>query len=213
MNVFQYEVCVQFLNRLNEYLLIMGIPGLLVISFLDSAGVPLPGGPDTVIILLAWRRPEMAFLIVPAAAIGSMLGCLVLYGIGLKGGEKALSRFNPEKAARVKQKMHENAAWAVLVAVIAPPPFPTKILILAAGALRMGKIRFSATVLAGRILRYSLIGFLAARYGDQAAQILKSHSAAFFLVLGVTLVLILLIRNFGNRRKHSEIQAVPPPES
>ena len=195
----------QFLNRLNEYLLIMGIPGLLVISFLDSAGVPLPGGPDTVILLLAWSRPEMTFLIVPAAAIGSMLGCLVLYGIGLKGGEKALSRFDPEKAARVKQKMQGNAVWAVLAAVLAPPPFPTKIIILAAGVLRMSKIRFSASVFGGRILRYSLIGFLAARYGDQAARMLKSHYAAFFLVLVATLALVILIRYLGNRRKHAEI--------
>jgi len=196
---------VNFLNRLNEYLLIMGIPGLLAISFLDSAGVPLPGGPDTVILLLAWRRPEMAFLIVLAATVGSMLGCLVLYGIGSKGGEKALSRFSPEKTARVKQKIRENAVWAVIAAVLAPPPFPTKIIILAAGVSRMGKIRFSASVFVGRILRYSLIGFLAARYGDQAAQIMKSHYPTFFLVLAGVLILILLIHHLRNRCKQAEI--------
>lgn len=194
-----------FLNRLNEYLLIMGIPGLLVISFLDSAGVPLPGGPDTVILVLAWRRPEMALLIVLAAAVGSLLGCLVLYGIGLKGGEKALSRFNPEKTARVKQKMRKNAAWAVLVSVLAPPPFPTKIIILAAGVSRMGKIRFSASVLAGRILRFSLIGYFGARYGNQAAQILKSHYPMFFLVLAGVITLIFLFRYLRNRRNQAEI--------
>jgi membrane protein YqaA with SNARE-associated domain len=196
---------VQFLNRLNEYLLVMGIPGLLLISFLDSAGIPLPGGPDTVILLLAWRMPEMAPLIILAAAAGSMLGCLVLYGIGLKGGEKALSRFNPEKTARIKQKIRGNAVWAVIVAVIAPPPFPTKIIVLAAGALRMGKMRFSTSVFAGRIVRYSLIGFLAARYGDRAAQVLKSHYPTIFFVLAGVIILILLIRYVRNRLNQAEI--------
>jgi membrane protein YqaA with SNARE-associated domain len=198
-------VRVRFLNRLNEYLLVMGIPGLLAISILDSAGVPLPGGPDTVILLLAWRRPEMVLLIILAAAVGSMLGCLVLYGIGLKGGEKALSRFNPDKTARIKQKIRRNAVWAVIAAVIAPPPFPTKIIVLAAGALRMGKIKFSSSVFVGRIMRYSLIGFLAARYGDRAAQILKSHYPTFFLMLIGILILILLIRFLKNRLHQAKI--------
>jgi len=195
---------VSFLNRLNEYLLIMGIPGLLALAFLDSAGVPLPGGPDTVIILLAWRRPEMVFPIVLAATVGSMLGCLVLYGIGLKGGEKALSRFSPQKTARVMLRMRENAMWAVIAAVIAPPPFPTKIIILAAGVSGMGKMRFMGSVFAGRIVRYSLIGFLAARYGDEAAQILKAHYPAFFLVLLAALLAIFLFRYTQRRQKQAK---------
>ena len=184
--------------------MVMGIPGLLAISFLDSAGVPLPGGPDTVVLLLSWRRPEMASLTVFAAAAGSVLGCLVLYGIGLKGGEKALSRFDPDKTDRVKQKMRENAVWAILTAVLAPPPFPTKIIILAAGVSRMGKLRFCASVFAGRVLRYALLGFLAARYGDQAAQVLKSRYPTLFLVFAGFLVLMFLIRYLRNRRRRAE---------
>ncbi len=128
----------RFLARLNQYLLIMGIPGLLVISFLDSAAVPMPGGPDAVILLLAWRRPAMIYLIVLAATIGSMLGCLILYGIGRKGGEKALARFNPGKIAWIERKMQEYGTLAVIAAVLAPPPFPTKPVILMAGMLRTG---------------------------------------------------------------------------
>ena len=73
------------LNRLSHFLMLMGIPGLLLISFLDSAAVPLPGGPDTLIMLLAWKRPALTYLIVLSAAVGSTLGCLVLYGIGIRG--------------------------------------------------------------------------------------------------------------------------------
>jgi membrane protein YqaA with SNARE-associated domain len=195
----------RLLARLSEYLLIMGIPGLLAISFLDSAAMPMPGGPDAVILLLAWRRPTMIPLIVLAATIGSTLGCLVLYGIGRKGGEKALSRFNPKTTAWVERKMEEYGALAVIAAVLAPPPFPTKPVILAAGMLRTGKLRFISSVFVGRVLRYSFIAYLGAKYADKAAQILKAHYPAISLVLFGGILLIILIRKMHGRNKSANL--------
>ena len=193
----------RFLSRLNEYLLFMGIPGLLLISFIDSAAVPLAGGPDAVIILLSWRRPAMTFLIVLAAAVGSTLGCMVLYGIGRKGGERALSRFNPEKVAWIERKMQDYGVWAVFAAVLAPPPFPTKPVILAAGVLQASKLRFAASVFAGRMVRYSLLGYLGAKFGDQSAEIIKAHYPEIFIALLCGILLLVLVRYFRNKRRHS----------
>jgi membrane protein YqaA with SNARE-associated domain len=195
----------RYLTRLNQYLLFMGIPGLLAISFLDSAGIPLPGGPDTVILLLAWKRPALTYLIVLAAAIGSTLGCMILYGIGRKGGEKALSRFNPERTARIERKMKEHGIWALIAAVLAPPPFPTKIVILAAGVLRTSRIRFAASVFIGRVIRYSLVGYLGAQFGDEAAQVLKAHYPAISLALIGGIILIILIRSVMHRSKPASV--------
>lgn len=195
----------RFLSRLNKYLLIMGIPGLFAISFLDSAAVPLAGGPDAVILLLAWRRPALTFFIALAATVGSTLGCLVLYGIGQKGGEKALARFNPEKAARIERKMQEHGIWAVIAAVLAPPPFPTKIVVLAAGVLQIGKGRFAAGVFAGRLVRYMLVAYLGAQFGDGAAQVLKDHYPAVSLFLIGGILLIVLIRSLKNRSKPADV--------
>jgi membrane protein YqaA with SNARE-associated domain len=181
--------------------MVMGIPGLLAISFLDSAGIPLVGGPDAVILLLAWHRPAMAPLIVLTATIGSTLGCLVLYGIGFKGGEKVLSRFNPQRMARIARMMHEYGIWAIFASVIAPPPFPTKPAILAAGVLRTGKIQLAATVFSARLMRYTLIGFLAVKFGDDAAKILKAHYPAIFLAIIGVVLLVVLLRYLKNRRK------------
>lgn len=50
------------LETLKNKLLTLGIPGLFLISFLDSAGVPLPGGVDLVMMLLSWQRPAQLFL-------------------------------------------------------------------------------------------------------------------------------------------------------
>jgi membrane protein YqaA with SNARE-associated domain len=187
------------LTRLNGFLLFMGIPGLLAISFLDSAAVPLAGGPDAIILLLAWKRPALTYLIVLAATIGSTLGCLVLYGIGQKGGEKALSRFNPEKIAWVKRKMQKHGLLAVSASVLAPPPFPTKLVILAAGVLQTGRMRFCAGVFLGRLIRYSLFGYLAAHFGDHAAEVLKHNYPTISLALIGCILLVILIRSFKSR--------------
>jgi membrane protein YqaA with SNARE-associated domain len=190
---------VTFLNRLNKYLIIMGIPGLFAISFLDSAGIPLFGGPDALIMLFAWRSPSMTHWIILAATVGSTLGCLVLYSIGRKGGEKALSRLNPERAARIERKMQKYGIGAIVFSVFAPPPFPTKLAIIAAGVLRMGKARLAAGVFIGRLIRYSIAGFLAARFGDQAALVIKKHTLGFFLVVIISILLAILIRSLKKR--------------
>lgn len=179
----------------------MGIPGLLAISLLDSAAVPIAGGPDAILLLLAWRRPALTYLIVLAATIGSTLGCMILYGIGWKGGAKALSRMKPEKTAWIEKKMQEYGALAVIAAVLAPPPFPTKPVILAAGVLRTGRLRFVSAVFAGRLLRYSLLGYFGAKFGDKSAQVLKAHYPAISLVLMGGILLILLLRKMRSWNK------------
>ncbi len=183
----------------------MGIPGLLILSFLDSAAVPLAGGPDAVVLLLAWRKPSLIMLVVLAATVGSTLGCMVLYGLGQKGGEKALARFNPDRIAWVERKMQEYGTWAVVAAVLAPPPFPTKLVILGAGVLRTGRLPFAAAVFSGRLVRYALVGYLGARFGDQAAQVLRAHYPAISLALIGGILLIVLIRGLKNRRKPANV--------
>lgn len=193
----------RFLDRLNQYLVVMGVPGLLAISFLDSAAVPLAGGPDAVVLLLAWQRPALTPLIVAAAAIGSMLGCLVLYGIGQKSGEKALSRFGESKRKWVQEKMDQHGIWAIIGAVMAPPPFPTKLVVLAAGVLQTGKIPFSIAVLAGRLVRYAIVGYLGAHLGSQAAKVLKSNYPLISLILIGLLLLVYILRLIRNWRRQA----------
>jgi membrane protein YqaA with SNARE-associated domain len=199
------EVHLRFLNWLNKYLAIMGIPGLLAIAFLDSAAVPIVGGPDALILVLASLQPERTCLIVLAATVGSVLGCFILYGIGRKGGAKALSRFGTERVMRIERRMQEYGVWAIMASVLAPPPFPTKLVILAAGVLRIGKIRFAVGTFTGRLIRYSLMGYLAVRFGNQAAQVLKKHYPEFFVILIVCILLLVLIRNFRKRPAESRL--------
>lgn len=190
------------LSRLNGYLLLWGIPGLLAIAFLDSAAVPTMGGADWVVVVLAWQRPLDVFLIVLAAAIGSTLGSVALYRVARAGGELALARFSAEKRAWVQQKLNQNALMAVAAAVAAPPPFPTKLVIIAAGALKVNQIRFANGVLAGRLLRYAILGYLGAHFGNQAAGVIKQHYPIFAILLLVAVLAYFAVRQFTGRSRN-----------
>ena len=180
------------METLKQYLLAFGLPGLFLIAFMDSAGVPLPGGVDLVVMLLSWQRPSMFILIALLAAIGSTVGCWVLYRITRVGGDAMLARFPKEKQEWVTEKVHRNDILAVTVAMLGPPPFPTKLFILVAGMVRMDWRRFLAAVFVGRFVRFSAEAYLAVRLGDHAMETLQQHypSIGLVLVIGVALVLV-----------------------
>jgi len=185
----------KILERLGQYLLVLGVPGLFLIALLDSAAIPMVGGPDAVILLLSWRHPSQLPAIVLAAAIGSLFGCLILYRIGRTAGRFVLDKYAEEKRARVLRLIERNAAWAVFLSVILPPPFPTKPMILAAGVSGTPLTAFSGSVLAGRLIRFSLLAWLGMRFGDQAAQIIKAHYLSIIGgAVGLVLVIFLLSR-------------------
>lgn len=180
------------MDSIKEQLLAFGLPGLFVIAFLDSAGVPLPGGVDLVVMLLSWQSPSLFVLVALIASLGSAAGCWVLYRIARVGGDAMLARFPKEKQEWVTDKVRRNDVLAVSVAMLGPPPFPTKLFILVAGVVRMDWRRFVAAVFFGRLVRYLGEAYLAVRLGDQAMATLQQHysTIAIALALGVVLFLV-----------------------
>ena len=185
------------LKRFGEFLLTLGVPGVFLIAFLDSAAVPMVGGPDAVVLLLSWHRPTLLPGIVLAASLGSLGGCFVLYQVGRTGRHLA-SRRQPSKPSWAMRNLEPRAVSALLVAVLAPPPFPTKAVILAAGVLRVPYCRFTLGVLPGRLVRYGALGYLGARYGDRGMEIVRRH---FPLIGLAVLALLVLIVAFGRIRR------------
>ena len=187
------------LEAIKNHLLTLGIPGLFLVSFLDSAGVPLPGGVDLVVMLLSWQRPSLFFLIALVAALGSTVGCFVLYRIARTGGDAMMFRFPADKQEWVKEKVRRNDTLAVLVAMLGPPPFPTKLFILVAGVVRMDWRRFLGAVFVGRLIRFLGEAYLAVKLGDRAAETLKDYYPAIAVTLAAAVVLFLLFRRFVSR--------------
>ena len=182
------------LGQISQYLISFGPFGLFAIAFLDSVLVPMPGGVDAVLLLLAAARPSWLLIYVAAATIGSTIGCVALYWLSQRAGKKALSKFSASKQKRVKDLIDRYDVMSVLVASLLPPPFPFKLFVVSAGVFRLNLMRFTLAVAGGRTFRYLLLGYLAARYGDEAKELLTRYYPAIGITLAVLIILFFVAK-------------------
>lgn len=197
------------LTAVTNFLVSFGAIGLFGIAFLDSALIPLPGGPDAVLMLLSAKLPERMPLYVLAGTIGSVAGCLVLYYLSDKAGHRALEKFSAAKQARVKNWLDKYDVMSVLVAAVLPPPFPFKLFVISAGVFRLNVFRFAIAIAIGRAFRFGLEGYLAVRYGEQAKDLLKQYYPYIGLGVAALVILIFVIKNLVQRRR---LPAVTEPQ-
>jgi membrane protein YqaA with SNARE-associated domain len=173
---------------------------LFAIALLDSALIPMPGGPDAVMMLLSAARPSWMFFYAGSATLGSVVGCLILYYISRKAGRRALSRFSESKQARVKDLIDRYDMLSVLVASLLPPPFPFKLFVVTAGVFRLNVWRFAIAVGVGRAFRYLLEGYFAAYYGDHAKELLSRYYPAIGIGVAVLIIAIFVARSLVKSR-------------
>lgn len=195
------------LKELSTWLLTFGPFGIFVIALLDSAFVPLPGGPDLAVITLSALRPGTMVLYALAATAGSTVGCVVLYSIARKAGEKVLSKVGAERRDRVENLLGRYDVLALILPAILPPPFPFKVFILSAGAFKLRLSRFILAVFAGRAARFLIEGWLAVRYGEEAWQLILRHGWKLLLLIVAMLavwLVVWLLRQRSARREEAD---------
>lgn len=189
------------LTGVKDFLIPFGAFGLFGIALLDSALIPLPGGPDAVMLLLSTQNPARMPLYALAATAGSVVGCVILYYISRRAGRSALEKFPASKQARVKELVDRYDVLSVLVASVLPPPFPFKLFVITAGVFRLSLVRFALAVAVGRAFRFFLEGFLAVRYGERAKDLLAENYPAVGLGLAALIVVIFVLKRLLGRRK------------
>jgi membrane protein YqaA with SNARE-associated domain len=177
----------RIVGRIRALAMALGAPGLFLIAFLDSTFLPLPGATDFLLIVMTTRHTEFVVWYVLVAIAGSLAGCLVMHAIGKKGGEALVrKRFTGEKTERALATLQRHGVMAVLVPSLLPPPAPFKIFVLLAGVVGISAARFATAIAIGRGIRYSVLGFLAVRYGTRASTYVAEHgTAASLIVVGV----------------------------
>jgi len=196
------------LGQVSQYLISFGPFGLFAIAFLDSVMVPMPGGVDAVLLLLAAARPSWMLIYVAAATIGSTIGCVALYRLSQRAGKKALSRFSESKQKRVKDLIDRYDVMSVLGASLLPPPFPFKLFVVSAGVFRLNLMRFTLAVAGGRTCRYLLLAYLAARYGDEAKELLTRYYPTIGIILAVLIVLFFVAKTLMRQSDKGEPSGV-----
>ena len=163
--------------------------GLLLISFLDSSFLAFPFANDALVIHLAGQNPHGAPLYGLEAALGSVLGTFVIYGIA-RGGRLVLGRKQSDfEVSGARRWLRQNDFITILVASLLPPPAPFKVFALAAGAVRMDVRRFLLALLAGRSMRFIFEALMGVKYGSAAEIYIKTHLASVSIM---TILLILV---------------------
>jgi membrane protein YqaA with SNARE-associated domain len=162
--------------------------GLGLLAFLDSTFLPFPSVNDLLLVDLCIQNPARMPYYAFTSTLGSVLGCLVLYYIARKGEEAVLHDKADAKAPKIRRWVKRNGFISLLVAALLPPPFPFKVFVVAAGALGMPVGTMLLAVTIARSVRFVGEGYLAVRYGHNAANYLMGHKANF---AGATLVSIL----------------------
>lgn len=189
------------LATLQTALISFGSLGIFFIALLDAALIPLPGGPDIVVMSLSHHTHALMPLYVLAAVFGSTIGSLIPYWIGSVSGEAALRKFSPERREQALRLLNRYDVWGLILGAILPPPFPLKIVLISAGVFRMQLWRFILALVIGRGFRFALEGVAAVQYGDQAAQLLKQHYPKIGLGLAAAIIAVLLLNSLLKRRR------------
>jgi membrane protein YqaA with SNARE-associated domain len=161
----------------------LGAPGLLLISFLDSSVLTFPIINDGLLIDLTIKNPARMPLYAFMAALGSVLGCVLLYFIAEKGGEALFHKHAGARAQAIRHWVVHNGFWGMLFAALLPPPTPFKVFVVAAGVFEVRLASFASAVSLARLIRYFGIGILTIRYGHEALPFLKDHKWSVALLI------------------------------
>jgi len=171
----------QFVAWLEPIVERFGGVGMFILAAVDCSFISMPNASDVLIIWQTIEHPDRWAYYAFMTTLGSVVGSMVIYEFGRRGGEAFLSRrFKPEKVARVRAVFSRYGMWAIVVVAMLPPPAPYKVFLLLAGVGGLGPGVFALSVAIGRGLRYGVEAWLARAYGDAAAQLVKDNMAAFF---------------------------------
>jgi membrane protein YqaA with SNARE-associated domain len=161
-----------FVHSLFVFFVHLGAFGLLILGVLDSSFLFLPLGNDLLLVALTVRHHSLLPLFVTAAAGGSTLGCYIIDLIVRKRGGAGIRKVLSAKRLKyVEKKIEHHAPAALLVATLAPPPFPFTTVIAAVSALHYPRGKMLGVIAAGRVVRFTILGLLAIWLGRHLLRI------------------------------------------
>lgn len=191
------------LAKFVQTLVSWGPAGILLLALLDSTGVPMVGGVDAMIVLIAITNRSEAYWAAAVAIAGSLIGSLILFWVARKGGEEYHRRHTSSpRGAKLRAWFQEYGLLTVFVPAFVPViPLPMKVFVISAGALEESAFTFSAVLLAARIPRYLFLAWLGTRLGSNTIPYLRGHIWQLVLfAVALFAALYFGVRAFHNHR-------------
>jgi membrane protein YqaA with SNARE-associated domain len=176
----------------------LGAAGFIPLGLLDASIIPLPGSMDVLTVVLCARDAHWWLYFALAATAGSVLGGWVTYHLARKGGKEMLSRrFSKKQLDRVYKIFHRSGFGAIAIPALLPPPAPMVPFLFAAGAMQYPVRKFLGALTAGRLVRYTILAFLAQKYGRHIMGFFSAH----MIVIGATGVAVFAVMLFFTMRR------------
>ncbi len=172
-------------------------PMMIFVGALDSSLLSLPEVNDYITVARIANNPVEVYYFPIFPAIGSVIGCLVLYRIARRGGQFVTKRFKPEHFEWAKHIYRKWGVFALMIPALLPPPMPFKIFVATAGVLNYPPMRFAAVIMIARTVRYYFWGVLAYIFREEVKSMiawLHDHLIEILVGLIVAVALILLVR-------------------
>ena len=185
----------------------LGVWGVLLLSMVDSAAIPLPFL-DPLIVSYGVADHARCALYCLMAAVGSACGSMLPYYLGRAGGELfLLKRINRERYERLRDRFEKQEFLAIMLPAMCPPPMPVKLFELAAGVFEMRPLSYFMAVVAGKFVRFLVESLLVIVYGpailSNTLRMFHHHANLTLSVVGalVGLLAIYVVRKVFDRRK------------
>ena len=189
------------LRKLTHALLAFGPFGMFLVAVVDSLGVPLPAVMDFLMVNTAVEEPQKAYFAALMAVLGSTGGSLALF-LAARHGSKWLIKSEPSswKGQKFQRWFQRYGLLTVFVPAVTPVvPFPLKVFVISAGALRTRPSKFLLVVLVARMIRYFGEAYLGLHLGAHAEAFLRRNAwpllgAALAMAVGLYVLIRLIER-------------------
>ncbi|MBS1807182.1 MAG: VTT domain-containing protein [Acidobacteria bacterium] len=172
-------------------------PMMILLAIADSSLLSLPEVNDIITVTRIAHNPNEVFYFPLFPAIGSVIGCLILYRIARQGRNFITKRFQPHLLEQVERLYNRWGLLALAIPALLPPPLPFKVFVAMAGALGYPLKRFVATIMIARTIRYYFWGIAAYFMREEvlkALEWLKSHFGEVLIGALSLVALIIIIR-------------------
>jgi membrane protein YqaA with SNARE-associated domain len=164
------------------------IPALFLLAFSESSFFPIP--PDVLLITLAISIPKKSFKYALICAVGSVLGGILGYGIGLHGyetvGRPIVEFYHGQDIMNaIKLKYDQHGFLGILIAAITPIPY--KVFTIASGVFKFDFWLFMIASILGRSARFFVVAGLIWKFGPSIREFIDKYfnllSYAFIILL------------------------------
>jgi membrane protein YqaA with SNARE-associated domain len=152
-----------------------GLWVLAAITFVDSA-LAFPGPVDPFLAAYIMANRQRAVLAVVVTVLASLIGGVMLYLFAAFFTEQLLSFLSPQSFAAFNQMVQAfDKGTFMLTFLGAFTPIPYGFVAIAAGALKGSLLMFVAGSIAGRALRFGVVGYLTYYFGEKALTLAKNN--------------------------------------